>query len=72
MPPIRVDGIFRINKHFKNNNVPIYHLAIECTGANESFFRKLNSALAKEMCEILKDDTITPEDFELISEIKYG
>ena len=72
VPPIRVDGIFRINKHFKNNNVPVYHLAIECTGANESFFRKLNSVLAKKTCEIFKDDTITPEDFELISETKYG
>ena len=45
VPPIRVDGNFRVFK-FDNKNGPVYSLAISCTGDNESFFRKLNSALA--------------------------
>ena len=46
VPPIRVDGNFRIFK-FENKNGTVYSLVINCTGDNESFFRKLNSALAK-------------------------
>ena len=45
---------------------------INCTGDNESFFRKLNLALANQSCKILKDHTITPENFELVKEKKYG
>ena len=71
VPPIRVDGNFRVFK-FDNKNGPVYSLAINCTGDNESFFRKLNSALAYQSCKILKDQTITPEDFELVKENKYG
>ena len=41
---------------------------INCTGDNESFFRKLNSALANQSCKILKDHTVTPENFELVKE----
>ena len=70
VPPIRVDGNFRIFK-FENKNGPIYSLVINCTGDNESFFRKLNSALANQSCKILKDHTITPENFELLKENKY-
>ena len=47
-------------------------LVINCTGDNESFFRKLNSVLASQSCKILKDRTVTPEDFELVKENKYG
>ena len=71
VPPIRVDGNFRIFK-FENKNGTIYSLAINCTGDNESFFRKLNSVLANQSCKILKDHTVTPEDFELVKENKYG
>ena len=71
IPPIRADGKFRIFK-FENKNEPVYSLAINCEGDNESFFRKLNSVLAKESCKILKDSTITPENFELVKENKYG
>ena len=59
VPPIRVDGNFRIFK-FENKNGPAYSLVIYCTGDNESFFRKLNSALANQSCKILKDHTVTP------------
>ena len=68
VPPIRVDGNFRIFK-FENKNGPVYSLVINCTGDNESFFRKLNSALANQSCKILKDHTVTPENFELVRRI---
>ena len=71
VPPIRVDGNFRVFK-FDNKNGPIYSQAINCTGDNESFFRKLNTVLASQSCKILKDHTVTPEDFELVKENKYG
>ena len=71
VPPIRVDGNFRVFK-FDNKNGPVYSLEINCTGDNESFFRKLNSVLANQSCKILKDHTVTPEDFELVKENKYG
>ena len=64
VPPIRVDGNFRIFK-FENKNGTVYSLMINCTGDNESFFRKLN-------CKIFKDHTVTPENFELVKENKYG
>ena len=57
---------------FENKNGPAYYLVINCTGDNESFFRKLNSALANQSCKILKDHTVTPENFELVKENKYG
>ena len=71
VPPIRVDGNFRVFK-FDNKNGPVYSLAINCTGDNVSFFRKLNSVLASQSCKILKDRTVNPEDFELVKENKYG
>ena len=71
MPPIRVDGNFKAFK-FGNNDRPVYSLVIKCTGDNETFFRKLNSALANQSCKILKDHTVTPEDFELVKKNKYG
>ena len=71
VPPIKIDGKFRIFK-FENKNGPVYSLAINCTEENESFFRKLKTALANQSCKILKDKTITPESFELVKENKYG
>ena len=71
VPPIRVDGNFRVFK-FENKNGPVYSLAINCTGDNESFFRKLNSVPANKSYKILKDHTVTPENFELAKENKYG
>ena len=57
---------------FENKNRPVYSLVINCTGDNETFFRKLNSAPANQSCKILKDHTVTPENFELVKENKYG
>ena len=58
-----MDGNFRIFK-FESKNGPVYSLAISCIGDNETFFKKLNSALANQSCKILKEHTVTPEDFE--------
>ena len=66
-----MDGNFRGFK-FENKNGPVYSLVINCTGDNESFFRKLNSVLSNQSCNILKDHTVTPENFELVKENKYG
>ena len=71
VPPLRVDGNFRVFK-FENKNGSAYSLVINCTGDNKSFFRKLNSALASQSCKILKDHNVTPENFELVKENKYG
>ena len=71
VPPIKVDGNFKVFK-FENKNGPIYSLVINCTGDNESFFRKLNSVLANQSCKILKDHTVTLENFKLVEENKYG
>ena len=71
VPPIRVDGNFRVFK-FENKNGPVYSLAKKCRGHNETFFRKLNSFLANQSCKILKDHTVTAENFELVKENKYG
>ena len=70
-PPIRVDEDYRVFK-FENKNAPVYSLVINCTGDNESFFRKLNSVLTNQSCKILKDHTVTPENFALVKENKYG
>ena len=56
----------------KTRNGPVYFLAINCTGDNESFFRKLNSVLANQSCKILKDHAVTPENFKLVKENIYG
>ena len=66
-----MDGNFRVFK-FDNKNGPVYSLAINCTGDNESFFRKLNSVLANQSCKIVIDHTVTPEEFELVKENKHG
>ena len=66
-----MDGNFRIFK-FDNKNGPVYSLAINRTGDNKTFFRKLNSAIANQSCKILKDHTVTPENFELLKENKYS
>ena len=71
VPPIRVDENFSVFK-FDNKNGPFYFLVVNCARDNESFFRKLNSVLANQSCKILKDHTVTPEDFELVKESKYG
>ena len=71
VPPIRIDGNFRLFK-FKNKNSDTYSLSITCDPTNESFFRELNAVIAEESCKILKDESIKPEDFELIRDNRSG
>ena len=68
---VGVDGYFRVFK-FGNKNGPVYSLVINCRGDNETFFWKLNSVLANQSYKILKDQTVTPENFELVKDNKYG
>ena len=71
VPPIRTDGDFRLFR-FKNKNSDTYSLSITCDPTNESFFRELNKVIAEESCKILKDESIKPEDFELIKGNRSG
>ena len=50
MPPIRIDGDFRLFR-FRNKNNDTYSLSITCDPTNESFFRELNKVIAEESCK---------------------
>ena len=71
VPPIRIDGDFRLFR-FRKKNSDTYSLLISCDPTNESFFRELSKVIAKESCKILKDKSIKPEDFKLIRDNKSG
>ena len=48
MPPIRIDGNFRVFK-FENKNkaeVPTYSMAIKCNKESHSFFNSINATIA--------------------------
>ena len=46
VPPIRIDGDFRLFR-FRNKNSDTYSLTITCDRTNESFFRELNEVIAE-------------------------
>ena len=71
VPPIHMDGDSRLFR-FRNKNSDTYSLLITCDPTNESFFRELSKAIAKESCKILKDKSIKPEDFELMRDNRSG
>ena len=71
VPPRRIDGDFRFFR-FKNKNSGTYSLSITCDPTNQSFFMELNEVIAEESCKILKDESIKPEDFELIRDNRSG
>ena len=71
VPPIRIDGDFRLFR-FRNKNSDTYSLSITCDPTYESFFRELNTVIAEESCKILKNESIKPEDFELIKDSRSG
>ena len=71
VPPICIDGDFRLFR-FRNKNSDTYLLSITCDPTNESFFRELSKVIGKESCKILKDESIKPEDFELIRDNRSG
>ena len=62
VPPIRIDGDFRLFR-FRNKNNDTHLLSITFDPTNESFFRELNEVIAEESCKILKDESTKPEDF---------
>ena len=63
--PIRTDGDFRLFR-FRNKNSDTYSLSITCDPTNKSFFKEINEVIAEESCKTLNDESIKPEDFELI------
>ena len=71
VPPIHIDGDFRLFR-FRNENSDTYSLSITCDPTSESFFGKFSKVIAKESCKILKDESIKPEDFELIRDNRSG
>ena len=71
VPLICVDGDFRLFR-FRNKNSDTHSLSITCDPTNESFFRELSKVIAKESCKILKDESIKPEDFDLIRDNRSG
>ena len=50
VPPIRIDGDFRLFR-FRNKNSDTYSLSITCDLTNESFFRELNELIAEEILQ---------------------
>ena len=71
MPPIRIDGNFRVFK-FENKNkggVPTYSMAIKCNEESHSFFNNINSTIATQISRILKYQT---QELKLVRENKYG
>ena len=74
MPPIRIDGNFRLFR-FRNKNGDIYSLSITCYAANESFFRELFKVVSRESCRMVKKregKVVKPEDFELVRDNRTG
>ena len=71
MPPIRIDGNFRVFK-FENKNkggVPTYSMAIKCNEESHSFFNSINATIATQIARILRYRT---QDFKLVKGNKYG
>ena len=51
MPPIRIDGNFRVFK-FENKNkvgVPTYSMVIKCNEKSHSFFNSINATIATQI-----------------------
>ena len=74
MPPIRIDGNFRLFK-FRNKNGDIYSLSITCDDTNESFFEELCKVVSKESCRLVhkkEGEVVKPKDFELVRDNRTG
>ena len=74
MSPLRIDGKFRLFR-FKNYRGDIYSLSIECNKENETFFRHLCDAVARESCRLVpkvNGKMLKPEDFDLVKDSKSG
>ena len=71
MPPIRIDGKFKLFRFIKKSG-DTYSLSITCDTGNESFFRELCRVISKETCKLVRKSICKPEDFELVRNNKSG
>ena len=74
MPPIRIDGNFRLFR-FRNKNGDIYSLSITCDDTNECFFEELCKVVSNESCRLVRkkeSEVVKPEDFELVRDNRTG
>ena len=74
MPPLRIDGSFRLFRH-KNSKGPIYSLSINCDEALEEFFESLRDVIANETCKLIprvNGNKLSPDSFELVKSSKHG
>ena len=69
MPPLRVDGKFKLFR-FKKDKAVIYSLSIVCNEEKEAFFENLCKVLANEACRLVPK--IKPESFMLVKTSKSG
>ena len=74
MPPIRIDGNFRLFR-FRKKNGDIYSPSITCDAINESFFKELCKVISKESFRMVRKHEgkiVKPEDFELVRDNRTG
>ena len=74
MPPIHIDGNFRLFR-FRNNNGDIYSLSITCDATNEWFFKELCKVISRESCRMVRkheDKIAKPKDSKLVRNNRTG
>ena len=74
MPPIRIDGNFRLFR-FRNKHGDIYLLSVTCDDTNKSFLRELCKVISRESCRLVRKyggKALKPEDFELVKDNRSG
>ena len=71
MPPIRIDGNFKLFR-FRKKRGDTYSLLITCDTSNEWFFRELCKVVSKETCKLVRKSIYKPEDFKLVKNNKSG
>ena len=74
MPPLRIDGSFRLFRH-KNSKGPIYSLSINCDESLEEFFESLRDVIANETCRLIpkvNGKKSNPDSFDLVKSGKHG
>ena len=71
MPPIRIDGNFKLFR-FRKKRGNTYSLSITCDAGNEFFFREICKVTSKETCKLVSKSICKPEDFQLVKNNKSG
>ena len=69
MPPLRVDGKFKLFR-LKTDKAVIYSLSIICDEEKEAFFENLCKVVANEACRLVP--RLKSESFELVKTSKSG